>query len=383
VVRVTGHAYPWDVVGDPSFPGRARDLGVDSVTLAAAYHATRAATPLHPRHQIVDARGTALYRPIREPVWAGRRLRPIGPEWMDAPDPYRQAAAALRAAGLRVDAWVVLTHDSRLGRACPDLAVVNCFGERYPYALCPAHEEVRDYAATLAAEAVRDAPADGVSLEACGQLGVTHAGPHEKTDGAWTAEAARWLSVCCCAGCQAAWSARGLDPEGVLTALRGAVHAQAHGAPGRELRADVAAALLAVRHDTTDRLRAQTIDGVRNAAPAAALTLHAQPDPWATGPSPGLPPGAAKEVDRLLVPAWPTTGASADLVAAATATGAPVDAYVTGLPPARPDDLPAHVGRLLAAGASGIALYHLGLAPRAGQATLAALATQARDWRPA
>lgn len=375
-MRVTGHAYPWDVVGDPAFPARARDLGVDSVTLAAAYHATRAATPLHPRHQIVDARHTALYRPVREPVWAGRRLRPIGPEWMDAPDPYRQAATTLHAAGLRVDAWLVLTHDSRLGRACPDLAVVNCFGEPYPYALCPAHEEVRDYAVTLAAEAVRDAPVDGVSLEACGQLGVTHAGTHEKTDGAWTPDAARWLSVCCCAACRTAWSARGLDPAGVLTTLRGAVHAQAHGTPGPSVSAAIAAALLAARHETADRLRAQILDGVRSAAPDAVLTLHAQPDPWATGPSPGLTPGAAKDVDRLLVPAWPTAPASAATVAAAVATGTPVDAYVTVLPPAPPSDLPAHVDRLLAAGASGIALYHLGLAPRAGQALLAALATR-------
>ena len=379
MVRVTGHAYPWDVVGDPAFPARTRDTGVDSVTLAAAYHATRAATPLHPRHQIVDAHGTALYRPVREAVWAGRRLRPVGPKWMDTPDPYSEAAVALRAAGLRVDAWLVLTHDSRLGRAHPDLAVVNCFGDPYPYALCPAHEEVRDYAATLAAEAVRDAPVDGVSLEACGQLGLTHAGPHEKTDGAWTPEAARWLSVCCCAACQAAWSARGLDPTEVQTTLRAAVRAPADSIVG----AETSAALLAARHETTDLLRAQIVDGVRSGAPDAVLTLHAQPDPWATGPSPGLTPSAAKDVDRLLVPAWPTAPASAELVAAATATGTPVDAYVTVLPPAQAEALPAHVDRLLAAGASGIALYHLGLAPRPGQDLLRTLAGRSHGWRPA
>ena len=55
VGRVAGHAYPWDVLDDPSFAGRARDLGVDTVTMAASYHSTRAATPLHPRHQVVAA----------------------------------------------------------------------------------------------------------------------------------------------------------------------------------------------------------------------------------------------------------------------------------------------------------------------------------------
>jgi hypothetical protein len=41
-----------------------------------------------------------------------------------------------------------------------------------------------------------------------------------------------------------------------------------------------------------------------------------------------------------------------------------VDAYVTVLPPAGPDDVVPHVRRLVAAGASRLSLYHLGLAPR-------------------
>ena len=152
---VTGHAYPWDVLGDPSFV----DRSPPAVTLAAAYHSVRAATPLHPSRRIVDARHAALYRPIRDSVWTD--LRPKAPDWMDEPDPFGTAAAILRAAGRRVTAWIVLTHNTRLGTLRPDVTVVNCFGERYPYALCPAHAEVRDYAATLAAEAVRDARSTG------------------------------------------------------------------------------------------------------------------------------------------------------------------------------------------------------------------------------
>jgi hypothetical protein len=41
-----------------------------------------------------------------------------------------------------------------------------------------------------------------------------------------------------------------------------------------------------------------------------------------------------------------------------------VDAYVTVLPPAEPADLPDHARRLHKAGATGVSLYHLGLAPR-------------------
>jgi len=362
---VTGHAYPWDVLGDPAFPDRA----TGTVTLAATYHSTRAATPLHPEHQLVEARYAALYRPVRDEAWKGQELRPLGPDWLDEPDPFGEAAAILEAAGRTVNAWIVLTHNTRLGLARPDVVVVNCFGERYPYALCPAHEEVRDYAATLAAEAVREVPVDGISLEGCGQMGIAHLGHHEKTDGAWTPRTATLLSICCCAACRAAWSRDGLEPGEVVAALREAVRT-----PDASPSEDVLAALLAARHRHTDALRAQVLAGL----PRVPITLHAHPDPWVTGPSPGLTPTAEDDVDALLVPCWPTTEATADLVRQAATTGLPVDAYVTLLAPTDPDTLIPHVQRLKAAGASRFSLYHLGLAPAWRQELFAMIADAIR-----
>jgi hypothetical protein len=358
--RVAGHAYPWDVLGDPDFPARVQGLGVGTVALAASYHSARAATPLHPRHQTVLADYAALYRPVRPGAWAGRRLAPKGPLWMVEPDPFGEAVSLLRAGGLRVAAWIVLTHNSRLGAAHPDTCVVNCFGERYPYALCPSHPEVRDYAATLAAEALRDVPVDEVSLEACGQLGLVHQCHHEKSDGAWTPDAVRLLSVCCCAACRSAWRQADLDPDRTVERLRAAVRAEALGEPVA-VPEDVA--LLAVRHAATDALRHQVLAAVADAAPGVEVTLHAHPDPWATGASPGLTATAAADVDAVLVPVWPTTPASADLVASTAAVASTVDSYVTVLPPVDPADLPEHARRLRAAGASRLSLYHLGLVP--------------------
>lgn len=354
---ISGHAYPWDVLGDPAFPDRVVALGLRDVTLAAAYHSARAATPLHPAHQVVDARYAALYRNVREQAWAGRRLRPLAPDWVPA-DSFAIATQALVTAGLRVSAWIVLTHNTRLGTAFPDVAVVNCFGDRYPYALCPAYAEVREYASTLAAESVRELPLAGISLEACGQLGLDHNSHHEKTAGAWSSLVARLLSVCCCTACRAGWAARGLVADEVVAALRTAVADEAW-------PSDLAEALLGTRHEAADALRAEVLDRVD-----LPVTLHAQPDPWATGASPGLTAEAVKAVDALLVPAWPTSPAMADDVARAAASGLPVDAYVTVLPPAEPSAVLPHVRRLIAAGASGISLYHLGLAPLSRQEIL-------------
>ncbi|TDV53729.1 hypothetical protein [Actinophytocola oryzae] len=357
-MRLTAHAYPWDVLGDPGFVERT--AGLSTVALASAYHSVRAATPLHPSHQLVEARYAALYRPVRESVWQGRRLRPLSPTWMSTSDSFGAAASVLRAAGLRVSAWVVLTHNSRIGTSFPDVSVVNCFGDRYPYALCPSRPEVREYAATLAAEAAEGA--DEVSLEACGQLGLTHLSHHEKTDGAWTPTAQRWLSVCCCDACQAGWSARGLDPSWVLSTLREAVRTSTE--------VSFADELLAVRHEATDLLRAEVLAGL-----SVPVTLHAHPDPWVTGASPGLTPSTGPDVAALVVPAWPTD--SAPVVAAAVATGRPVDAYVTVLQ--TDEGLPDHARRLVEAGATGLAVYHLGLAPAWRQPLIREMAEAARS----
>jgi hypothetical protein len=356
VVTFAGHAYPWDVLGDPGFADRVRDHGLGTVVLAAAYHSVRAATPMHPARRLVDAHQAALYRPFAP---LPGPLQPVAATWLPEPDAFGTAAKALRDKGLRVEAWIVLTHNTRLGREFPELSVRNCFGERYAYALCPSWPEVRSYAAALTAAALQDVEVDGVSLEACGQLGIVHMGHHEKTDGAYPPDMQRNLSVCCCDACTAGWQSRGLDPSSVVADLRAS-----------RVPPD---AVLHTRHASADALRTEVLAAIPHGLP---VTLHAHPDPWATGASPGLTPSAALDVDSVLVPAWATAPATAGLVArAADIVGgsATVDAYLTVLPPADPDALVDHARRLVAAGAQRLSLYHLGLAAAERQPLFALL----------
>jgi hypothetical protein len=378
LTRVLGHAYPWDVIGDPEFVARVIGLGLDEVSLAATYHGTRAATPLHPQHRLMTAPQAALYRPVRESAWAGGSLRPVPASWVDAADPFATAARSLQAGGVRVNAWVVLAHSSRLGALRPDLVVENCFGDRYSYALCPSRDEVVDYATTLAVEAVRGVAVAGVSVEGLGQLGVAHNGPHEKTDGAYGPAAQRLLSVCCCDGCQQAWTAAGLDPHWVVDRLRDGLLEVQDGAHDDDaamadvLGDELAAALLTTRFASQSALQASVLDALADAEPGARITLHGQVDPWATGPSPAvagtLTAGSARAVDAVLVPAWPATPATYAAVTAARRL-APVEvsvaAYVTVLPPADPGTVRAHARAVVEAGADELHLYHLGLANRA------------------
>lgn len=137
MVRHGAFAYTWDLVGDPAAAARFADLGIDTVTLQAAYHSVRATTAWHPSHRVVHADHAAAYFRLRPERWRG--LRPLAPTWgVDDEDRFGTASAALAAAGLRTEAWVVLTHSSVLGRSEPSLAVRNAYDEVFSYALCPA-----------------------------------------------------------------------------------------------------------------------------------------------------------------------------------------------------------------------------------------------------
>jgi hypothetical protein len=94
-VRSVGYAYPWDYKGDPAAAERAARLGLDSVALAASYHATRAGKPWHPEHRLVDAQWAACYVPVVDSVWRGQRLVPLEPTWTTARDSFTPAQQQL------------------------------------------------------------------------------------------------------------------------------------------------------------------------------------------------------------------------------------------------------------------------------------------------
>lgn len=370
VDRIVAHAYPWDVLGDPHFVDRVHALGVREIALAASYHSTRAATPLHPSHKVVDAHHAALYRPVRPEAWGGLTVQARSAAWGGSEDAFGDAAAVLVAAGIKVHAWIVLSHSTILGHAHPDTTVVNAYGDRYPYALQPGHPDIVAYARTLAAEVVRGVDLYGVSIEAAGQLGFAHVGPHEKTDGAYPGIGDTLMSISCTPRELAAWAEHGVDSDKIVARLRDGIDALSAGTLASSstiedvLTPDEAGAVLAVRHADADTLRREVLAAVRAEVPDVRVTLHGHPDPWKTGPSPALTSTAASDADAVLVSAWPGTAETVSVVEktrALVGDGIAVGAYVSVLPPKKLDEVDAHVAATVAAGANELHLYHLGL----------------------
>lgn len=275
------------------------------MTIAAAYHSVRAATPQHPAHRVVEAASAAFYLPIRPAQWEGSRLTPTDPTAWAGPDAFRTAAGAVRRTGLDVEAWVVLTHSSVLGRANPDLCVTSAFGDVYSHALCPSAPEVREYGSILVAETVDCGEVSSVLIESCGPMGFTHLGHHEKTQGAdWTGVDADLLSVCFCSRCCLAYGAEGLDADPLRAAVGAAVGS---GAPSVDdaLGAD-AAVVLEVRDGFRQRLAADVASAARGAG-AGTLRFSAQPAGWGTGPY-GALLSSDVDADGFVLPAGLMTG---------------------------------------------------------------------------
>jgi len=377
-VRVTAYLYPWDVDGDPGAADRIAGLGLDGVTLAAAYHAVRAVTPFHPRHRIVTREAAVYYRPA-EARWQGSQLAPVQ---ADPPGSFERAAAKLRGRGLRLGAWAILTHGCRAD-AKPTLCVRNAYGDRYPWALCTASPAVRDYATALAAEVAALDDADEIELEACGWYGIDHGGAHDKTGGAAADPVVRWLlSLCFCAACGDGYARAGADPGELRTAVVAAVDAALGWGPdgaGALLRhgpviegvlsGEMAAAAERARAEAASQLLREVVAVVRAAGPGKPVLVHADPDPRVAGSNPGydpavlLGPGGA---DGIVLSCWDP--AAAGPLVARTAKSAPPGARivagllaVSGLG-GRPATLSGQAEAVRQAGATELRLYHAGLA---------------------
>ncbi|NUP48441.1 MAG: hypothetical protein HOW97_14200 [Catenulispora sp.] len=367
-MNAAAYVYPWDVVGDPGAPERTAALGLDHAVVAAFYHATRAVTPRHPGHRVVVAGHSASYLPVES---ARQRALPPRQTWIDAEDPFGATAAALAAAGVPTHAWVVVDHVDAFDAP----HVVNAYGDVYPWALCPAQDAVLDYASGLAAVIADRTDAAGVEFEAAGWYGFDHLHEHDKVAGIPLSDDELYLmSLCFCAACHQEYQATGIDAAHLRSTVRERLDARfAASEPltGALPDPDLATAVLAMRTRVGDRLREAMVGEVRTRRGADFPVLfHASPYPHRSTAFTGVDPATfAKDATGLVVNCW---NGEARTVTAATGQPAAVYAGLLGVRGmgAHPERLAEQAAAMREAGASGIRLYHAGLASNADLAAM-------------
>ncbi|WP_328909491.1 hypothetical protein OG230_08320 [Streptomyces sp. NBC_00234] len=375
-MKTSAFLYPWDVVGDPDAAARVAGLGVQQVTLASAYHSTRALTPRHPGSRIVTAEYAAVLYPPDAARWAGRALRPREQSWVPGTDPYAEAARALTEAGIEVHSWVVLAHNSRLGAEHPGTSVVNAYGDRYPWAPCIAQPDVRAYLVDLAAEAAVREGTLGTELESCGWYGFAHLHAHDKTAGVGLGEAAQYLmSLCFCPDCRAGYGEQGLDADELSASVRRALEPVWSGSAtagagwsgvGELLGADLADATFRWRGRVARTLQESAVAAVREAAGAGfQVLLHADPAAYRTGANVGVDAGHILSVaDGVVLPCTGGDGAREAVLGPFAGGGGVLAAnfgVVSGMG-GSPGTLARDAAHAASLGANELRLYHAGLA---------------------
>lgn len=361
------YAYAWDVAeaGVTQAVSAFTELGLDTVTLAGSYHAGKFLRPHGKTGKVYFPEdGTVYFKPDMSRYGA---VKPVVNSLLGQTDVLKD----LCRSPLKVNAWMVLLHNTLLGTQHPEVTTVNAFGDRYVYSLCPSHPEARAYAVGLARDVTESYPVMGVSMESPGFAPYAHGFHHEFA----LNQPNRWLDqqlgLCFCPHCIAGAAKAGIDAE----ALRARVARDVtdYLASDLDFPADMAeafwladtrtdgelGALLTWRCSVVTSLVAEIRDRVRRDAAVAVIPSVTRPTggSWYEGsdlaalagvagiieacfyePSPARIRADLFDIGRrlkgkgqlrgILRPAWPDLGSKADLLAAAAALG---KAGVSGL----------------------------------------------------
>jgi len=292
-MQVALYVHPFDLsaLGEHGGLARVRDLGIGELSLASSYHDGRWLAPWSPDRRVRFLEdGCVHFRPAAD----YGRLQPMASSEVPAsgPSPLERLCADAPAAGLKVRAWTVFGHNTRLGLRQPEVTVENAFGDRYPYALCPSSPDVQDYHERLVRDLAAHDGLGSIELEALGQMGIAHSSHHDKTSFPPKGLYAFALSACFCPACLTVHQELGHDPDKVRAQARAVVARYATdadamapvAAPCTDAELDAAdaewvEAVLAVRHQTIARL-AGRVTAQRG---ACALAVQVHPDRWFTG----------------------------------------------------------------------------------------------------
>lgn len=170
------YTYAWDLAetGIDAAVNEFQRLGLETVTMAASYHAGKFLRPRGRDGKVYfPDDGTVYFRP--NPSRYGG-LKPVVHPMVGEHDVLRDLCERKDVAA---NAWLVLLHNSRLGLANPEMCAQNVFGDRYIYSLSPSHPDARAYAVGLARDVTESYGVRGISMESPGFAPYSHGYHHE------------------------------------------------------------------------------------------------------------------------------------------------------------------------------------------------------------
>ncbi len=213
--------YAWDIAeqGVDAAIDSFKSLNINTATMAGAYHAGKFLRPHGQNGRVYFPEdGTAYFR--TDPSRYGE-IKPVENHLLAETD---VLATLCTRQDIKVNAWLVLLHNTRLGSAYPRASVENAFGDRYIYSLCPASPAAREYAVALCADVTQSYDVGTIALETPGFLPYVHGFHHEFALVRQNVWLNNLLGLCFCEHCRAGAQAAGIDADGLGGRVRDAVN---------------------------------------------------------------------------------------------------------------------------------------------------------------
>lgn len=368
-------SYLWDLAdgGIADSTRRLRDLGLDAVSVATAYHSFQQLRPHRPGRRLLIEPEAALYFEPDPTLYTKTSIRPRVAPLAAQGQPLAALRDAAGARGLDLISWTVCLHNSDLCRRYPHLSQQTAYGDGLGWVLCPGCDDVRAYVVGLCRDLACNYGVKRIELETCSFGAYGHAHHHAK-DGVRLGAVGTYLySLSFSPGCCRRARDRGIDVDGLRAWVREQLDPVF--ASGQPLEGEVGERVaghpaLGAFQQLREELVAGLVAEIRGAVgPAVEVSFLLMGDRWQAGIRADL---IAPHAERLGILAYtPSPDEVERRVVAALAAGVPAaDRLVVGLclyPPASPDGatLAATAAAAVGAGVRELSFYNYGIAPPA------------------
>lgn len=207
--------YPWTIAdeGPEAVWDRLHSTGIEGINLASHYHSVRSFQPRLRDQPFTAYSGGCFFDTVTDRVDSLE----IDPQTNEVPpfdDPLAELVASANQRGISVNGWVVLFHNTELGKTNPDFCTEDVYGTPHYHSFCPSHEAVQTYFSWVV-ETVSGRGVEEIQLERLGYPLVFHGHGadfgHDKRQILTTATEEILLSQCFCDACQESAVERGYD----------------------------------------------------------------------------------------------------------------------------------------------------------------------------
>lgn len=168
------YTYPWDLTDeglDRSLNRIADTAGCQEVMVTPSYHVSTYFLPHNPTRPLYHGDDGAVYFHPDYKRYSKTRIRPHVSDVVNQERYFERIVEAIDKRGLTFGAWIVYCYNHYLGRAYPEFAKHDAFGNPYMAQLSTAPPDAREYIAALTENIVQTYRPSAVHVESLSRLG--------------------------------------------------------------------------------------------------------------------------------------------------------------------------------------------------------------------